>query len=346
MQGEGFVSSEEPDVRTGFDQDGMSWNGGKMKRVAVFLLVACVFVVASCSGEKKDKTTGGKNTELTILFTSDLLGRIRSCGCAVQDMGGLGRIATYIENVRSSVPHMIAVDAGDDFSLDLSYTRNEADLTFETYNLIGFDAFEPGEMEFIFGLPYLEDLQLRSNFDFVSANIVDSETGKPLFGKAYIVKDIEGLKIGITGVLDDAIRFPAYIDQSGFKVMPVEETLKKILPQMKRECKYLVLLSHLGLERSMKLAGEVGDFDLIVAGHRRPVTKELKKIGKTIVAATGGQGQYMGRLDLTLSPEGKMLMGRMRLVPLTDDIEIHPGVRELFKKYGMVLTDKELDKKQ
>ena len=114
---------------------------------------------------------------------------------------------------------------------------------------------------------------------------------------------------------------------------------------MKRSCDFIILLSHLGLERSKELARRISDFDVVVVGHKRPVVKKLERIGKTIIVATGGKGQYVGRLDLSLSSTGKLIMGRMRLVPLTDDIEIHPTVRKLFERYGLPITDKELKKR-
>jgi len=315
-----------------------------MRKVVLILIIASMFFSSSCS-KKEEKVSEGKQVELTVIFVSDLLGRIRSCGCSIQDMGGLGRMATYIERVRAGVTNMIAVDAGDDFTADISFSKNEAELIFDTYNFIGFDAFAPGELEYIFGLDYLLEKKLSSTFDFVSANVVDTKTGKPIFGKDFIVKNVEGVRVGITGVLDDSIKFPSYIDRSGFKVLPVEETLRRVLPRMKRSCDFIILLSHLGLERSKELARRISDFDVVVVGHKRPVVKKLERIGKTIIVATGGKGQYVGRLDLSLSSTGKLIMGRMRLVPLTDDIEIHPTVRKLFERYGLPITDKELKKR-
>jgi len=315
-----------------------------MRKIILILLIMSMFFPSSCS-KKEEKVSEEKQVELTVIFMSDLLGHIRSCGCSIQDMGGLGRLATYIEEARAGVANMIAVDAGDDFTADISFSKNEAELIFDTYNLIGFDAFAPGELEYIFGLEYLLEKKLSSTFDFVSANVVDAKTGKPIFGKDFIVKNVEGVRVGITGVLDNSITFPSYIDRSGFRVLPVEETLRRILPRMRRSCDFMILLSHLGLERSKELARKIGDFDVIVVGHKRPVIKKLEKVGKTIIVATGGKGQYVGRLDLSLLSTGKLIMGRMRLVPLTDDITIHPTVRKFFEKYGLPVTDKELKKK-
>ena len=173
----------------------------------VLLLLSAMIVPFSCGGGGGKRSS--EKVELAILFSSDLLGLIRSCGCAVADNGGLGRRATYIENARARYANLITLDAGDAMSLDLSYSQQEADLTWDALTLMGLDAFTPGEIDFIYGLPYLKRVVEKTGLEMVVANIVDAETGEPVFGPRYKVIEIEGgIRIGITGVLDDTIRFP------------------------------------------------------------------------------------------------------------------------------------------
>jgi len=144
-------------------------------------------------------------------------------------------------------------------------------------------------------------------------------TGEPLFGQPYTVKRLSGgLRVGIVGVLDDAIRFPAYIDTSKFKVLPAAESLQKLLPELRRQSDFLILLSHMGMERSRELARQMPGFGLMVIGHGKPIIKKLEKQGETILLATGGDGQYLGRIDLSLSGGGVITWGELRIVPLED----------------------------
>jgi 5'-nucleotidase/UDP-sugar diphosphatase len=308
---------------------------------AVLLLTAAAVAFHGCGGGESD-TQGRKSASVTVIFSSDMLGKIRSCGCAVEDSGGLGRRATYTEKVREGSREVLVLDAGDAFSLDLSFTKNEAELTMESFSLIGVDVFTPGETEFIFGLPFLKVVAENAELELIAANIVDPSTGLPVFGKQYTVITLKGgLRVAITGVLDETIKFPAYIDNSDFSVVPAEETLRKVIPLMKRDADFLVLLSHMGLDRTRDLLGRVKDFDIAVTGHGKPLMKESGKVGETLLLGTGGLGQYLGRVDMELSPAGRMDYGRMRLIPLPDEIEIHPGIREIFRVYGVPLTDKE-----
>lgn len=318
----------------------MRYPGGRGRQAAILsTLIVVVIMMHGCGG---GDSGGVESASVTILFSSDMLGKIRSCGCTVEDSGGLGRRATYTHGVREGVREVLVLDAGDAFSLDLSFTKKEAELTLDSFSLIGIDVFTPGEMEFIFGLPFLKAAADNASFEMIAANIVEPSTGVPVFGKEYTVITLKGgLRVAITGVLDETIKFPAYIDRSAFEIKPAEHTLRKIIPLMKKDADFLVLLSHMGVERTRDLLGRVKGFDVVVTGHGKPMMKKAEKVGETLMLGTGGLGQYLGRVDMELSASGRMEYGRMRLIPLPDDIEIHPGIREIFKVYDIPLTDKE-----
>ncbi len=311
-----------------------------------------VMSFGACSDSGDSKSSGNlkgnfrKSTELTIIFSSDLLGKIRSCGCSIEDVGGVGRRTTYVKQIRKTAKNLLVLDVGDAFSLDLSYIMSEAELTFESFNLMGLDVFTPGEMEFIFGLPFLQSLAANAKFDIVAANIVFEDSGKPVFGPPYVVRELKGgIKVAITGVLDELVRFPGYIDRSSFRVDPTEKALKSILPAMKREADFLILLSHMGIERTEELLGKVKDFDIAIVGHGKPVIKREVKVGKTLVLGTGGLGQYIGVITLVLDPSGNYTQGRLRQVQLTSkNYDLDKEVKNLFYMYGLSLTDKELKK--
>jgi 5'-nucleotidase/UDP-sugar diphosphatase len=331
-------------LRTGKKGDGMASGMFRwISRGVVAATVICLAGIGGCGEKKAENAKPGKSEDLTVIFSSDLLGKVRSCGCMQKDMGGLGKRATYTENACASAENCIVVDAGDAFGPGLDFSQSEARLTFDAMNLMNLTALSPGETDFVFGLPFLQELAKQSAFPLVSANIVDPATGNPVFGSAFTVVRLKGgLRVGIAGVLDDAIKFPAYIDRSKFTVLPPVETLKKLVPEMRRQADFLVLLSHMGLDRSIDLAEQIPDFDLIVVGHGKPIIKQLERHGKSILLATGGDGQYVGRIDLTLSPKGAITRGQLQTIPLEDPLEIHPGVRDLFVKYGIALTEKEV----
>ena len=315
---------------------------GRLRAAVLVLAIALVStVVPGCSGERREQEAQEKKSGLTILFSSDLLGMIRSCGCAEGDTGGLGRRATYTKGVREHARNLLVLDAGDAFSLDLSFSKEEAQVTLESFSLMGVDVFTPGENEFIFGLPFLQAAAENASFETIAANVVDPSSAEPIFGAAFTVRELSGgIRVASTGVLDDAIRFPSYIDRSLFRVDPVEESLRRIIPQMQQEADFLILLSHMGVKRTRDLLDRVDEFDIAVVGHGKPLMKTVEKVGKTLLIGTGGLGQYIGQMDMIIAAGGEIEYSRFRLVPLSEDLRIDIRVRDLFEAYGLAITDK------
>jgi len=98
----------------------------------------------------------------------------------------------------------------------------------------------------------------------------------------------------------------------------------------------------MGEERTMELLERVKDFDVAVIGHDKPVIKREQKVGKTLLLATGGQGQYLGSMTMYLDSAGDFTQGRLRQIMLTSkEHEVDPEIAELLRLYGLPATDKE-----
>ncbi len=319
----------------------------KERVVLLSLFLLLFFLLVSCSKKDDDKRVDLKGkTDLTVLFTSDLHGKIRSCGCAVIDMGGLGRMATYVERTRRETDNLIFLSCGDDFSLDLSFSMDKADLLMECYELMGLDLFTTGEIDYIFGLDYLIDTRDLYSFDFAVSNLVYSETGERIFSPAYFIKEFDtGLRVGITGVLDDSVRFPDYIDRSRFRLEPAVDTLKTVAERMKEEADLLIVLCHMELAQARKVLSEVPMFDIAVIGHGSQRIDKIERVGETLIFGVGGKGKYMGKLNLEISRKGEIEYSSVKLVPMEKSIPIHNGVKRVFRSHGIALTDKEDSKR-
>ncbi|MBD3178181.1 MAG: hypothetical protein GF417_00525 [Candidatus Latescibacteria bacterium] len=312
--------------------------------ILTLIISALSFCVISCSGEGGKEY--GDKTDISLIFSSDLRGKIRSCGCSVKDMGGLGRMASYVKEVRSSGGNTVYITGGDNFSSDFSFSREMAELVMDSYELMGLDIYTPGEYEFIFGLDYLREISSAYSFDIVIANLLDRAGGELIFEPAYVVREMDtGLKIAVTGVLDETIVFPGYVDQSGFVLEPAAEALERIIPGMREEADLLFLVCHMEKQRAEELLGRVKDFDVAILAHNKPKMDRLMRVGETVLLGAGGQGKYMGRLNYLIGRGGEMEQASVKLVPLTDDLAIDPGVRQLFEGYGIELTDKAEQKK-
>jgi 2',3'-cyclic-nucleotide 2'-phosphodiesterase (5'-nucleotidase family) len=61
---------------------------------------------------------------------------------------------------------------------------------------MGYHAIGIGDDDLSVGKKFLADLSKMSNVPFLSSNVMDQDSNKPLFQR-YIIKEVNGLKIGI-----------------------------------------------------------------------------------------------------------------------------------------------------
>ena len=101
------------------------------------------------------------------------------------------------------------LDAGDLFfkkygsSTQENNSKNsgpKANLILESLNLMGYDAMAIGDDDLTLGKDFLSDLSKKANFPFLSSNVIDEASGKPLF-HSTLVKEVNGFRIGMFSLL-------------------------------------------------------------------------------------------------------------------------------------------------
>ena len=150
-----------------------------MKKNVLWTLFAGVVIsLAGCES---------KEQSLTIAYSNDMVGEIRSCGCASQDYGGLGRRATFLESYRALAESFLLLEGGDFFGVDVNYGEEKADLTLQAMAYMGYDGIVLGENDFSLGLAYIRDKVTELRLPVVMANVYDPGTGELIFPATRIV---------------------------------------------------------------------------------------------------------------------------------------------------------------
>ena len=255
----------------------------------------------------------GSATQITILFTNSTNGILKACPtCPNLLYGGLARRATLINEYRSKYKSMLLLDAGDLFPVVAP--KEQAEYVLKAMNLMGYDAMAIGDQEFNYGKEFLQQVMQRASFPFISATIVYKEPDRGthesgsgnyntrLFTKPYIIKEVAGLKILITGVISERafIFFPK--DKiEGLTILEPVPALKEILFELKPRVDLVILLSHLGETSDEKLAQQIEGIDLIVGGHDQVLIEKPVRIGRTIIVQAGKNGEHLGEITLKIN---------------------------------------------
>ncbi len=171
----------------------------------------------------------------------------------------------------------------------------------EGYNAIGYHAFNVSANDFAAGLDYLRELEGKAKFPFLSANIIDSSTRQLLF-KPYIVKKVGGKKFAIVGVTA-----PNREPIKGIEIAEIPESLGKIIPKIRKEADYIILLAYLGRVAESAFFQQSFDVDFVLESGTFRYSKSLDQNSELYIARPGNIGKYVGIIRFTLkTPDIKL----------------------------------------
>jgi hypothetical protein len=174
------------------------------------------------------------------------------------------------------------------------------DLLIQSYNEMGYDVVNVGEKDLMMGLKFLSEMSQKARFSFISTNLVDKKTGKPVF-KPYVVKEIAGLRVGILGLLDDQFNPTLREKDPGLSIIEPFSALKSAMKGLREYCDLIVVLSQLGELKDKRLAGQNRGIDLILGGGGESKRVVMERVNGTAIYRLEPRGGYLGRVDYSLT---------------------------------------------
>ncbi|WP_373766469.1 bifunctional UDP-sugar hydrolase/5'-nucleotidase UshA [Glaesserella sp.] len=330
------------------------------------LLSAALLSATTAMAYEADKTY-----RFTVLHTNDTHGHFWK-----NDKSEYGFAAqkTLIDTIRKEVESkdgaVIILNAGDFNTGVPESDMQNAKPDIEGMNMLGYEAAVLGNHEFDFPLQILELQEKWATFPFLSANVINKKTKKPLV-KPYIILNKNGLKVAVVGLTtEDTAKLgnPDVTDHVIFK-NPIE-TAKATLAEINKKEKpdVRIALTHMGYypnaQHGSNAPGDVtlartlekGAFDLIIGGHTHDTVcvdekgefkvkytpgEECKpdfQNGTWIVQA-GEWAKYLGRADFEFK-NGETKLVKYELIPinLKQRIKLADGKSE-YKLYQAEITE-------
>lgn len=276
---------------------------------------------------------------LTILHTNDFHGA---------DFSALAREATLIKQIRSDVPHVLYLDAGDTFARGPYHRKFFGALEFAVLNAVDCDALTLGNNEFKAtdslesSRNYLAARIAQANFPIMCANVKSEKDGAFLPKvQPYVIKTVGEMKIGIIGVTTD--RIASYPQLEGYSVEDPIQTVQNLFPKVIAECDGVLALTHIGFVVDCRLADRVPKLWAIIGGDSHTAL-ETPYYDKNIpVVQAGDNGRYLGRLDLFFDKQdGRWIITQFKggLIPITKDIPEDPEIKTLIQSFMVKADDK------
>jgi hypothetical protein len=182
----------------------------------------------------------------------------------------------------------------------------------EMMGQLGYSVVNVGPSDVLYGVDTLRETAKKAGFKLVSSNILKKSTGKPIFDP-FVIQKIAGYRVAFLGVVGENETLTSATNEADdFAIAPVEETLTKLVPQVRKQADLVVLFGHVGNRTAQKLADEIKGIDVTVCGgdqlvNSKPYEVGNPDIGYSLVCSAGDQGKYIGALMLVLNEKGKVL---------------------------------------
>ncbi len=335
-----------------------------MKRFLQILVIGVILYPTLLLGEEK---------LLTILHTNDLHSHLLGLSPNIDytplrtrddsTLGGWSRIAAVIksEKTKRTNPTLV-LDTGDFLMGSLFHmVAREEGLELRLMKEMGYDVVTLGNHEFDLmprglariltsasqkgGMPEV----VFSSAIFSKENSED-DTLEEVFNrglvKPYIIKEIQGIRIGLFGILGkDAAEVSPFARPVKFRD-PIDTSREMVrILREKEKVDIVICLSHSGIKEKKslseddRLAREVPGIDIIVSGHTHTTLKDPLIVNKTIIVQAGAHGKYVGILDVAYQKGGVKLKG-YRLVDIDDTIKGDEGIQKRIESHIGLVNEK------
>lgn len=254
------------------------------------------------------------------------------------DVGGFSRIAfmarQFKQKSQLKSDGFLFLHAGDCFQGTLYFSLFKGEANATLLNMLHLDAMTLGNHELDLGNALVSRFLDQIQFPLLAGNwdvSQESETKPfPVKGKkrlyAYdpknqvahvLIKTFGDKKVAVFGVTLEKMADIAMPDLDT-PFLNAKQTILNTVEYIKKvhATSYIVLLSHLGLEQDLKMAGSIEGISVIVGGHSHVLQGDFSNVGLgdmgpygrcingTLVVQAGCHSFAFGELEVTLSEDG------------------------------------------
>jgi 2',3'-cyclic-nucleotide 2'-phosphodiesterase (5'-nucleotidase family) len=275
----------------------------------------------------------GKGGNLVIAYSGDIAGRIDPCPCTQPAMGGFARRATAIRDYRLANPGkpFLLLETGSEFSQSDNLADPINTFIAQGLELLGVHAVHAtyGDIRRLNILDKAGKLPNPLRAAFIASQLEPAAESRSRV-KRYSIqtlrqeKENREVRIGILAVGKSAIDAPDL-----GRVVPIDESLKKLLPQAESQSDLTVLLTRMKPEEIYDIARKFPSLDVIINGDPSSEGRELERTGNTVIVEAAHLGIAVGMLDLQWDDRGRITKYSNQIIPLPPNVPDSPELAKL-----------------
>lgn len=233
---------------------------------------------------------------LTILHSNDLHAQISPTD---DGRGGFAYLAAEVRHQREGCTTCIYLNAGDLVQGTPVSTIYRGAPVYELANMLGFDAATVGNHEFDYGWKAVQGFARIARFPLLSANVRNS-SGAILTGKDYVVLNVNGLRVGIIGLVMGDLKgnYSTPEEVGPWDVQPVVETIHRDAAELKGRADLIIALGHFNVTEAATILADAPEVAIAVVGHVHEGYAQMQQVGHRYAVEEKAYGVELGRVDL------------------------------------------------
>lgn len=204
---------------------------------------------------------------------------------------------------------MLLVDGGDFIHRNGKDNYLESLLTWDEMVRAGYHAATLGEIEFG-QWDMVDSLMRHTKLPVVCTNVECLRDGQwQQVGERYRIEEINGIRVGILGVIGPNQLSPSTVRAAGDRVrmLPPVESLQAAVAEIKNRTDVIVLLAHLDPQAMEQYAATLTDVDVIVGGHMTQLDAGPIQSTRAVINRSSTRGQHVAVTRLIVSPAGELV---------------------------------------
>lgn len=118
-----------------------------------------------------------------------------------------------------------------------------------------------------------------------------------------------------------------------YNILDPTSTLNKLMPELRSKCDIVMVLSHLGLNGSKKLAREINGIDIVISGAPSAIQYRPVQEGGTFIVHPGFGGRYLGKLLVEMDQDGRISKANGENIEIADPMQPDSEITKLIAEY-------------
>nr|XP_008530440.1 PREDICTED: 5'-nucleotidase [Equus przewalskii] len=253
-----------------------------------------------------------------------------------------------VQEIRRAEPHVLLLDAGDQYQGTLWFTVYKGAEVVHFMNALRYDAMALGNHEFDNGVEGLIDpLLKKANFPILSANIKAKGPLASQISGLYLPYKILSVGAELVGIVGYTSKETPFLSNPGTNLV-FEDEITALQPEVDKlktlNVSKIIALGHSGFEMDKLIAQKVKGVDVVVGGHSntflytgKPPSKEVPAGNYPfIVTSDDGRkvpvvqayafGKYLGYLKVEFDEKG-YVTSHGNPILLNSSIPEDPGIK-------------------